>query len=162
MRSGPWSSTAIDGILLEAIGKDPGVVDLAMQGISAVQRLRSIVVEHAGSEPAPDVGAVVDMLKPVAQRMMRLAGRDSEQLQGLNPGAVATHRLTGTIQGREDVIRALDAVCDYLERTEPANPAPLLLRRAQRLLNKSFVELIADLVPDGVGQVKLIAGLKDE
>ena len=49
-----------------------------------------------------------------------------------------------------------------MERTEPANPAPLLLRRAQRLLNKSFVELIADLAPESVVQVKLIAGLKDE
>ncbi len=58
--------------------------------------------------------------------------------------------------------RAIDAICAFMERTEPANPAPLLLRRAQRLLNKNFVELIADLAPDSVGQVKLIAGLKDE
>lgn len=159
---GTLSASAVDGMLREAIAKDPGVVDVPAQAVAAVQRLRGIVVEHVGGEAAPDVSAVVDMLKPVAARMMRLAGRDADEALSLNPGAMPTQRLSGAIQNREDVIRVLDAVCDYLERTEPANPAPLLLRRAQRLLNKNFVELIADLVPDGVGQVRLIAGLKDE
>lgn len=159
---GTLSAAAVDGMLREAIVKDPGVVDVAVQAVAVVQRLRSIIVERVGSEPAPDVSAVVGMLKPVAQRMMRLAGREEDQSQGLGPGATSTRRSTGTIQSRDDVIRVIDAACDYLERTEPANPAPLLLRRAQRLLNKTFVELVSDLAPDGVGQVKLIAGLKDQ
>ncbi|HVG03577.1 MAG TPA: type VI secretion system protein TssA, partial [Burkholderiaceae bacterium] len=159
---GTLSSSAVDGILREAIAKDPGVVDVAGRAVAAVQRLRSTVADHVGGEAAPDVGAVVDMLKPVAARMMRLAGRGADEALGVEPGVMPTQRSGGAIQSREDVVRVLETVCDYLERTEPANPAPLLLRRAQRLLNKNFVELIADLVPDGVGQVRLIAGLKDE
>lgn len=159
---GTLSATAVDGILREAIAKDPGVVDLATKAVAEVQRLRAVVAEHVGGELAPDVSAVLDMLRPIAQRMLRLAGRETDLTPGLESGAGPTQRVAGTIQGREDVIRVIDAVCDYLERTEPANPAPLLLRRAQRLLNKSFVELVADLAPEGVGQVKLIAGLKDE
>ena len=159
---GTLSSSAVDGILREAIAKDPGVVDVAGRAVAAVQRLRSTVADHVGGEAAPDVGAVVDMLKPVAARMMRLAGRGADEALSVEPGVTPTQRSGGAIQSREDVVRVLETVCDYLERTEPANPAPLLLRRAQRLLNKNFVELIADLVPDGVGQVRLIAGLKDE
>jgi type VI secretion system protein ImpA len=36
---------------------------------------------------------------------------------------------------------------------------PLLLRRAQRLVSGSFVDIIKDLSPDAVKQVELIAGI---
>jgi len=34
----------------------------------------------------------------------------------------------------------------------------LLIRRAQRLMDKNFLEIIRDLAPDGLGQVERIAG----
>jgi type VI secretion system protein ImpA len=43
-----------------------------------------------------------------------------------------------SIESREDAIKALQAICAYLERSEPTNPAQLLLRRAERLIDKSF------------------------
>jgi type VI secretion system protein ImpA len=100
------------------------------------------------------------MLKPATQRMARVGG--TPEVAGAGTVSGDGGRIGGAIRGRDDVNRALDAICAYLERAEPANPAPLLLRRAQRLLEKNFVELIADLAPESVGQVKLIAGLKDE
>ena len=36
-------------------------------------------------------------------------------------------------------------ICAYLERSEPTNPAQLLLRRAERLIDKSFLQLVRDL-----------------
>lgn len=160
--TGGQGQAAVDGALRAAVEKDPAVVDMPAKAIAAVQRLRSLVVEQVGSELAPDVGALVDLLKPLAQRMARLSGRDTSVGGEVEAGAAGGPRLAGEIRGRDDVNRAIDAICAFLERTEPANPAPLLLRRAQRLLNKNFVELVADLAPDSVGQVKLIAGLKDE
>lgn len=56
----------------------------------------------------------------------------------------------------------LEKVCDYLERNEPTNPAPLLIRRAKRLMTKNFVEILKDLAPDSVAQVEKIAGLDKE
>lgn len=154
---------AIEGLLRSAIERDPTVADVAAACITTLRKLRGIVAEHVEEALAPDVSTAIDMLKPVVQRLARLAGRESgadsdAQAAGVTSGAGAT----GPIRSREDVARAIDAICAYLERTEPTNPAPLLLRRAQRLLNKSFVEVIADLAPDGVPQVKLVAGLKDE
>ena len=160
--TGGQSQSAIDGALRAAIEKDPAVADVPVRALGAAQRMRTLVVERVGSELAPEVGAIVDILKPVAQRMARLAGREPSGEVGGELGAISGSWQSGAIRGRDDVNRAIDAICTFLERTEPANPAPLLLRRAQRLLNKSFVELIADLAPDSVGQVKLIAGLKDE
>jgi type VI secretion system protein ImpA len=161
--TGGQGGAEVDAALRAAIDKDPAVVDLPGQAIAAVQRLRSIVAEHVGSELAPDISAIVEMLKPAAQRLARLAGRaEAAGAAGEAPATSAGPRLAGDIRSRDDIVRAIDAICAYLERTEPANPAPLLLRRAQRLLNMNFVELIADLAPDSVGQVRQIAGLKDE
>jgi type VI secretion system protein ImpA len=158
---GGLDAAAIEAMLREAVDRDPAVAAVPAQAIAAAQRLRALVAERIGSELAPDVSAIVDMLKPAAQRLARLAGLAEPSADGPGP-AVGPARLGGEIRGRDDVNRAIDAICAFMERTEPANPAPLLLRRAQRLLNKSFVELIADLAPESIGQVKMIAGLKDE
>lgn len=65
----------------------------------------------------------------------------------------------GEITSRDDAIRQLERVCAWLERHEPSHPAPLLIRRAQRLMRKSFFEIIRDLVPDGVESIERIAGV---
>lgn len=64
----------------------------------------------------------------------------------------------GAIRSRADAIASLQRVCEWLELNEPTNPAPLLIRRAERLMNKSFMDIIRDLVPDGIDQVERIAG----
>lgn len=161
--AGVLHEAAVEGLLRAALERDPALAALPSTALDALRRLRSKVAARVGEELAPDVAAAVDMLKPVAQRMARIAGRDAAPEPGEVPAAAAAGPpMAGTIRNRDDVIRAIDLICAYLERTEPANPAPLLLRRAQRLLSKNFVELIADLAPDSVSQVKLIAGLKDE
>jgi type VI secretion system protein ImpA len=55
-------------------------------------------------------------------------------------------------------VRQLDRICEWIERHEPTNPAPILIRRAQRLMNKSFMEIMRDLAPDGVAQIENLAG----
>lgn len=69
--------------------------------------------------------------------------------------------LTGDISSREDVIRALDKICDYYKRYEPSSPVPLFLIRAKRLASKSFLEILRDLTPDAVNQALAIGGIGD-
>jgi type VI secretion system protein ImpA len=64
----------------------------------------------------------------------------------------------GTLQSRQDVVRTLDLICEYYRRYEPSSPIPLLLRRAQRLVDKDFVEIVNDLTPEALGPLKLIIG----
>jgi type VI secretion system protein ImpA len=66
----------------------------------------------------------------------------------------------GALRSREDVKRVLEQVCEYLERVEPSNPAPLLIRRASRLLDLSFIDIIQDLAPDAYGQIEKLAGIE--
>lgn len=68
---------------------------------------------------------------------------------------------SGSISSRQDVIRALDRICDYYSANEPSSPVPLLLRRAQRLVPKTFYEILEDMIPDSMSQAKVIGGKTD-
>lgn len=94
---------------------------------------------NSGSAAAP-AGAVA---QPAAQRA----------------GFANIHELV--IHTRQEAIVALDKICQYFERHEPSSPLPLLLKRARRLSNKSFLEIIRDISPDGIHQVESLGGLDD-
>jgi len=66
------------------------------------------------------------------------------------------------IATREEAQRAIDLICEYLERTEPTNPAQLLLRRARKLISKNFLELVRELAPDALPEVARIMGVDPE
>ena len=70
-------------------------------------------------------------------------------------GIPQIERTSGAILARKDVLRSLDAICAYYENTEPSSPVLLLLRRAQQLVGKNFNEILQELAPDAVAQVKL-------
>ena len=81
-------------------------------------------------------------------------------VSGAAPGGnVAATSGPAPIRSREDAIRELERVCAWLERNEPANPAPLLVRRAQRLLQMNFIDILRDLAPEGMSSIEKIAGL---
>ena len=68
--------------------------------------------------------------------------------------------MPGELRSREDAVRMLENICEFIERTEPANPAPLFIRRGQRLMTKNFVEIIQDLAPESLNQIKQITGFE--
>ncbi len=65
----------------------------------------------------------------------------------------------GSIESRQDAVKAINLICAYLDRHEPTNPAQLLLRRAERLIDKSFMQLVQDLAPDAMSEVARIMGV---
>lgn len=54
----------------------------------------------------------------------------------------------------------LDILCQYLEKSEPTNPVQILLRRAQRMMQMGFLELLRDMAPDGLDQAEKVVGAK--
>ncbi len=53
--------------------------------------------------------------------------------------------ITGSIRSRDDVVRALESICQYYAQIEPGSPVPFLLRRAQKLARMNFVEAMKEL-----------------
>jgi type VI secretion system protein ImpA len=154
---------SVDG-LLQALkdgeAASPGVLASLKQTHAELLRIEAILTERVGGVVGPDL----QPLRRITQCLANAATQAAPGLVEMNgndaaaQGIAATPAPAGTIRSREDAIRTLERVCEWIERNEPSNPAPLLIRRAQRLMTKSFLEIIRDLVPDGIDQVRKIAG----
>jgi type VI secretion system protein ImpA len=66
--------------------------------------------------------------------------------------------LGGEITSRNDVLRALDLICEYYERYEPASPVPIFMKRAKRLVTMDFMDLIKDLAPEAMPKIEVYSG----
>lgn len=64
----------------------------------------------------------------------------------------------GPLRTRDDAVAQLLQVAEFLERTEPTNPAPLLIRRAARLMRMGFIDILRELSPESLAQVETITG----
>lgn len=60
------------------------------------------------------------------------------------------------VTSRAEALHLLDLACRYYQENEPSSPLPLLIARARRLADKSFLEILQDLAPDGLGQAQNI------
>jgi type VI secretion system protein ImpA len=66
--------------------------------------------------------------------------------------------LRGEVQSRDDVLRAIDAICAYYARSEPSSPVPLLLQRCKRLATMAFSDILKELLPESLPSLQKIAG----
>jgi len=143
-----------------AFGSDRTIPTALREAREDVLAIQTLVADRVGANRAID-------LKPLAQSVESLLDACDAAL-GVQGGAAT--EATGGVDGqmravtdgeirtREDAVRVLDLVCRYLERHEPSNPAPLFIRRAQRLMMKNFVEIVRDLLPDSLSNLERLAG----
>ncbi|QVL49137.1 MAG: type VI secretion system protein TssA [Thiocapsa sp.] len=113
--------------------------------LSAIQAFLQARLGERRPGSDADVHIGVD---PVAERV---------GLPDSSPGGVRTQ-----ISSREDVVQALDRLCDYYLRFEPSSPVPLLLKRARRLVTGNFVDIVRDLAPDALPQIQKVCGIDDK
>lgn len=160
----------IQAVVREVAAADASFIQTVADASQSVRSLSELLIDRVGSEQATDLrplGAMIGALEQVCWSAGVAAVPLDEAAAPDMPGEAeralaAAAPISGEIRSRQDAIMMLEKVCDYLERNEPTNPAPLLIRRAKRLMTKNFVEIIRDLVPDSVSQVEHIAGLKEE
>lgn len=69
--------------------------------------------------------------------------------------------LPDRISSRDDVVKCLDLVVAFYDRTEPSSPIPHLARRVRRMVHMDFVELMEDLAPSGLKEFRLLAGVPE-
>ncbi|MDR5740969.1 MULTISPECIES: type VI secretion system protein TssA [unclassified Caballeronia] len=158
----------VEGILADALAHDPALLAQALELADAVQSLADCIARKLGAERAPSMTALTMAARQIAAQCRAVAppldARD-EPAPVIDDPAPAIHRgvaSPGEIATREQATAALDAVCAFLERTEPASPAPLLIRRARGLIGKDFLAVMQDLAPDSLAQIHLIAGTKPQ
>ena len=150
--------------------RSPRLRDFPAQALAQVAELQQLMRDRVGYASAPELEALVTTLTGLRDVMPGLpmpakvppGEGGSGEAEGDSPRRGGGRSLTGSIESRNDALRAIDMVCEYLERTEPTNPAQLLLRRARKLVNKNFVELVRELAPESLNEVARVMGISAE
>jgi len=140
------------------------------------QGIVAIITDKTSSEITPDISSLITLLNNIdrllnekiqqKQSIDIVSGQpEAEVLQGLvapddtlEQAGVGRVAKSSGVHNREDVVRALDAICKYFEHYEPSSPIPFLLLRAKRLLSMNFMEILGELTPDAVRQAEDICG----
>lgn len=169
VEAGPGETApAEEGVVqggVAALAKAPGLLDLLRSANAAVVGIDTAITEKLGGAAGPDfrpLRALTQVLVTFADRLQAETAPLAEEAAAEGGAAAPAAAGLGAIRTRDDVVRMLDKVCEWVERNEPSNPAPLLIRRARRLMTKNFIEIMRDLAPDGVSQVENIAGVDRE
>ncbi|MCS4292973.1 type VI secretion system protein ImpA [Comamonas sp. BIGb0152] len=129
-----------------------GILDLVAQ-------LQSRCREQLGSDYEPDLQALRRPLEKICKLMrsddVAASGNAATQPSEAHAlGAMAA--MVGDLHSRKDAIRQLELVCRYLEQHEPSNPAPLLIRRAIKVMDMGFMDIVRHMAPDGLNQAMFI------
>ena len=123
-----------------------------------------IFAERLTASDAPDLDPLLHLLELCSgflESFLPQETADPDVADGnLYEGAVEGRQavLSGGINGRDDVVRWIDKICEYYAKNEPSSPVPILMRRARDLVHKSFPEILADLMPDAAGQFSIFEG----
>ncbi len=156
--------------------------DAISQSIVSLECLETMLEEKVGPGNAlnnrklstilKEMGAFFEKQLPDrgSSRLSRLKRKWTDQKsddagmnQPANPVSTPMDKPMELINSRKDVIRVLDQICSYYNQNEPASPVPLLLKRARKLVEKNFIEIVEDLAPDSAAQIKkLIGGVTEE
>ncbi|HET7773797.1 MAG TPA: type VI secretion system protein TssA [Burkholderiaceae bacterium] len=161
------SDAELRGFLSDLESAEPGALDALLRVKAEADQLQTWLNEQVGSDRAVDLKPLRDVCGYVAKQIKAVqgdsaessaAGAEESTFDGGASGGVAT----GAVTNREDAIRQLERLCDLLERTDPANPGPLFIRRGVRLLRMNFIDIIRDLSPESLQQIEHQAGLPRE
>lgn len=165
----PPSQAQLSAVLAAATPEQVGPMEASLGlALDALQQIEESMRAANGYEATPDFGPLLDLLKPMRKILadeiaLRAAnampvGAESGDESAADGAVIGV----GRIKSREDAMRALDAVIEFFRKNEPSSPVPLFVERARRLVSKDFLEVLADIAPDGLSQAKLVGGIRDE
>ena len=63
-----------------------------------------------------------------------------------------------SVNSRDDVQLLLEKIHVYFEKHEPSHPAPLFIRRIQKLMNLNFYEIMQDISPESLDRLENLVG----
>ena len=166
----PPKSAAIDGAFAECPLADLQATAQALrESLEHLAALETSTSARVGAAQAPSFSKLSGLIgqshKILAARLDR-RGVTAAPLASGSPGDTTVvdaelqepAPVSGAITCREDVVRILDRICEYYDRSEPSSPVPLLLKRCKRLVAANFMDIVRDVAPDAVRQVETLRG----
>ena len=158
----PLTHGQIAGMLSEAADTATFLHAQTDAALAWLEELQALMSQRFSADLIVDLTSLRDMLAGVKAVLPAAVDEPDET----SPGDTEEREMplrqgrgVQSIDTRQDAIRAIELVCAYLERHEPTNPAQLLLRRAARVIDKNFLQLVRELAPDAVKEVARVMGV---
>jgi type VI secretion system protein ImpA len=137
--------------------------------IGLAQGIDEFITRTVGATKAPDLAPLsselVSMQKRVAPYLPVATVTDNRASGSAAPSSAPAQpaaSISGEIRSRADVVNILGKICDYYAQAEPSSPVPLVLKRAARLVEMDFMQIVKDLSPDALAQVRNVTGETNE
>ena len=133
----------------------------------ALARIQSLCASKLPSHQLAELGALQGLLATLSDLLPRETGTLPEEgalSEGVLVSAVSEGgpALQGLLRNRDDAINQLMRIAEFVERTEPTNPAPLLIHRAAKLMRMGFMDILRELAPQSLSQVEVATGIRQE
>jgi len=115
--------------------------------------------------------------RPVIDYLTSLQGyfaTQAQQSHGENNASVVSHahqepegewpdnqnagNLPQSIRSRQDVVLLLDQILDYFQQYEPSHPAPIFIRRTQKMIGMDFATIVEELLPESINTLQQYSG----
>jgi type VI secretion system protein ImpA len=165
-----YAETQVLSIVSDALADGSESIALFEQSAQSIADLAALVEDKVPTSHQPDFSALKALIKAVTGLIGRAraaasggdSAEDSSDAAGDTGGSASRggDSIPGEIRSREDVRRALERICDYLERHEPSSPASLFARRAERMLGRGFLDIMLELSPDSMQHLEMLTGAK--
>lgn len=141
---------------------------LLQESIASLQGLGSFLLEKTQSAyNAPFDEYLLPALKKIHADVEAAAGTVTAPIDEPGPAAesgtapaasasapAAARNLSGEVQSTADVRKALSAIMAYYRKAEPSSPVPYLLKRAERLIDAEFIDIVKNLNADAEHQFR--------
>jgi len=130
---------------------------------TALIGVRQVCTERAGFDQAARFERLPGLVEKIRSVLNEFVTRRDpsaalEPAEGAGAASGESIVTSGDIRSLAGVAAALAAIAEYFGRNEPSNPALLLVRQAEQLMGKSFIEVMQVLVPSHVDQAAVYIG----
>lgn len=147
-----------------------------MRGLGVLKRIKRLLVdigqcldENTGLAAVSPLQTLVQLLQQwiqvVDSRLRNTIAAnviDRIEERPVHQVGVAQYAGSKAFSSREEVVSALEAIEAYYSLHEPSSPIPMLVRRVRRLAGKDFLEIIAELAPSSIDDMRALAGAQED
>lgn len=134
---------------------------------AALEKLVRICSDKLPHDQQPDLGHIQSLVTLLNAQLPQTAAaaQGAAEAPADTAGtatAVPVPPASQEIRTREDAIQQLVRIAEFLETTEPTNPASLLIRRSAKLMGMSFIDILRELAPQSLQQIEMITGVQPD
>ena len=150
------ATAAIEDALAARIGPGPRLGDL-----TRFLELVAATLLRSETEPAAETAAEPETETEIATETGAAPAGDGRALAEIAAPAARPVALA-EIRTRQDVVRMLERIIEFYDRTEPSSPVPFLARRMVRMVPMDFLQLVEEMAPGGAKEFRTVAGISDD